>query len=60
MRTKRKVFDVSAVRVEGTEAAQFQGVKVGTIKLSIAFSFEIFLNLWSSYNPRKTGTLTKF
>merc|ERR1712130_652723 len=27
-RTKRKVFDVSAVRVEGTEAAQFQGVKV--------------------------------
>ena len=28
-RTRRKVFDVSASRVEGTDAAQFQGVKVG-------------------------------
>ena len=27
-RTRRKVFDVSASRVEGTDAAQFQGVKV--------------------------------
>ena len=31
-RTRRKVFDVSASRVEGTDAAQFQGVKVGVKK----------------------------
>ena len=39
-RKRRKVFDVSASRVEGTEAAQFQGVKVGEIYLSVAFGLK--------------------
>ena len=42
-RTRRKVFDVSASRVEGTEAAQFQGVKVGVIYLSVAFRLKSHL-----------------
>ena len=39
-RKRRKVFDVSASRVQGTEAAQFQGVKVGEIYLSVAFGLK--------------------
>ena len=57
-RTRRKVFDVSASRVEGTDAAQFQGVKVRISDKNLSASSleektSLIPNIVSSYNLRK-------